>query len=78
VPITLSDDKKREATVQLQKLFQQEFDEPLSDFRAGVVLELFMKSLGPAIYNQAVQDARAHLQSKLDDLDNEVYVDIEI
>jgi uncharacterized protein (DUF2164 family) len=36
-----------------------------------------MKSLCPAVYNQAVQDVRAHLQRKLDDLDGEVYVDAE-
>ena len=34
-----------------------------------------LETLGPGIYNQAVQDVRANLQSKLDDLDGEVYVD---
>jgi uncharacterized protein (DUF2164 family) len=31
--------------------------------------------LGPAVYNQAVQDVRAHLQTKLDDLDGEVHAE---
>jgi uncharacterized protein (DUF2164 family) len=31
--------------------------------------------LAPDIYNQAVQDVRAHLQAKLDDLDGEVFAD---
>jgi uncharacterized protein (DUF2164 family) len=48
-------------------------DEALSDFRAAQILDLMLKTLGPGIYNQAVQDVRAHLQSKLDDLDGEVY-----
>ena len=34
-----------------------------------------LKTLGPAVYNQAVQDVRAHFQTKLDDLEGEVYVD---
>jgi uncharacterized protein (DUF2164 family) len=59
----------------LKKLYERDFDEPLSDFRADAILDLFMKTVGPAIYNQAVQDVRAHLQRKLDYLDGEVYVD---
>ena len=73
--ITLSSDQRERLTGQLQTLFQSEFDEPLSVFRAEQVLDLMLKTLGPGIYNQAVQDVRAHLQSKLDDLDGEVYVD---
>lgn len=73
--IKLSDDRKREVLVHLQKLFHDELDEELSEFRANLILELFMKNLCPAVYNQAVQDVRAHLQRKLDDLDSEVYVD---
>ena len=42
---------------------------------AEQVLDLMLTTLGPGIYNQAVQDVRAHMQSKLDDLDGEVYVD---
>ena len=73
--ITLADDVRARLVGQLQSLFQAEFDESLSPFRAAQVLDLMLITLGPGIYNQAVQDVRAHLQSKLDDLDGEVYVD---
>ncbi|MEO1553172.1 MAG: DUF2164 domain-containing protein [Pseudomonadota bacterium] len=73
--ITLDDDRRARLVGQLQTLFQSEFDETLSAFRAEQILALMLKTLGPGIYNQAVQDVRAHLQSKLDDLDGEVYVD---
>ncbi|MEM7327280.1 MAG: DUF2164 domain-containing protein [Pseudomonadota bacterium] len=73
--ITLSEPRRDRLIGQLQSLFQSEFDESLSDFRAREILDLMLKTLGPGIYNQAVQDVRAHLQSKLDDLDGEVYVD---
>ncbi|MEL7541131.1 MAG: DUF2164 domain-containing protein [Pseudomonadota bacterium] len=73
--ITLSEDRRARLSRQLQSLFQTEFDETLSTFRAEQILELMLKTLGPGIYNQAVQDVRAHLQTKLDDLDGEVYVD---
>lgn len=73
--ITLSDGRRERLVGQIHNLFQAEFDETLSPFRAEQVLDLMLITLGPGIYNQAVQDVRAHLQSKLDDLDGEVYVD---
>ena len=73
--ITLAPDRRERLVGQLQTLFQAEFDETLSEFRAEQVLDLMLSTLGPGIYNQAVQDVRAHLQTKLDDLDGEVYVD---
>ena len=73
--IELSETRRERLIGQLQTLFQAEFDETLSSFRAEQVLDLMLTTLGPGIYNQAVQDVRAHLQTKLDDLDGEVYVD---
>ncbi|MEM6901220.1 MAG: DUF2164 family protein [Pseudomonadota bacterium] len=64
---TLREDLRRE--------YQSIFDKDLSDFRAEALLNSVMKTVAPAIYNSAVQDVRAHLQSQLDDLDGEVYLD---
>lgn len=73
--IELSDDRQSDFKARLQTLFREKFDEDLSEFRADEVLQLFLTMLGPAVYNQAVQDARAWLQAKLDDLDGEVFAD---
>ena len=73
--IELAEDRREALIAHLQSLFSTEFDEELSDFRAGEILEVMLKTLGPTVYNQAVADVRAHLQVKLDDLDGEVYVD---
>jgi uncharacterized protein (DUF2164 family) len=74
-PLTLSDDRRAALTGHLQRLFAEEFDEDLSGFRAEAIIELMLKQLGPAVYNQAVGDVRAHFQDKLDDLSGEVWVD---
>ena len=73
--IQLSDERRDALIGHLQTLFSTEFDETLSDFRAGEILDRMLKTLGPTVYNQAVEDVRAHLQTKLDDLNGEVYVD---
>lgn len=73
--ITLTDDRRRRLADQLQVLFAKEFDEPLSDFRAEEVVDLMLRTLGPIVYNQAVQDMRAHFQVKLDDVEGELFVE---
>ena len=73
--IKLDPARRQRVAAHLQKLFSTEFDEKLSDFRADEIIDLMLKTMGPAVYNQAVQDVRAHLQGKLDDLDGEVFVE---
>ena len=73
--LALSDERRQALAAHLQKLFSEQFDETLSDFRAEEIIALMLKELGPAVYNQAVEDVRAHLQGKLDDLSGEVWVD---
>lgn len=75
--ITLTDQRRAGFADNLQNLFQNEFDQNLSDFQAGKIIDLFIKTLGPSVYNQAVQDVRAHFQARLDDLDGEIYADVE-
>lgn len=74
-PLALSEDRRAQMLRDLQASYASDMDEDLSDFRAAQILDLMLKTLGPGIYNQAVQDVRAHLQGKLDDLDGEVYFD---
>ncbi len=73
--LTFEDDRKAGMRRALQAHFRTELDEDLSDFQADSVLEVVLKAVAPEIYNRAVQDVRAHLQAKLDDLDGEVYLD---
>jgi uncharacterized protein (DUF2164 family) len=76
--IKLDEARRADVAARLQALFETEFDEPLSEFRANAVIDLVLKTVAPAIYNQAVQDVRAHPQQRLDDLDGDVYADVEI
>lgn len=69
------DESRREALVaRLRGFFLEEFDEELSPFRAAQVLDFFLETLGPQVYNQAVQDARGFMQQRLDDLDGDLYM----
>lgn len=73
--VELAEDRRERLRAHLQTFFREEFDETLSEFRANELIDLLLRTLGPEVYNQAVQDVRAHFQARLDDLDGEVYAD---
>lgn len=72
--LELSPERREEVLKKLRGAYVDEFDESLSDFRAAALLDLVLKAVGPAVYNQAVKDTQAFIQSRLDDLDGEVKV----
>lgn len=71
--VRLSDERRAALIRSLQQYWDDEFDEPLSGFRAEGLLGFFLRELGPPVYNQGVRDAAACLQDKLADLEGEVY-----
>lgn len=71
--IVLSDDRRARLMRSLKQHFIDEFDEPISDFRAEALMDLFVRELGPPVYNQGVRDAARFVQEKLTDIDGEVY-----
>ncbi|MFP4141653.1 MAG: DUF2164 domain-containing protein [Planctomycetota bacterium] len=71
--IRLTDERREGILSALRRLFAEQFDEDLSEFRAERILELLLAHLGPAVYNQAIQDARSFLQEHLNDLDAVFY-----
>ena len=77
--MTLNLDQYRRSRLmaEVQGFFSQEFDEELSAFRAEQLVDFFLGTLGPHVYNQAVQDARGFMLKKLDDLDGEVHVTLD-
>jgi len=71
--IALSEERKKKVLLLLTGFYWENFDQELSPFQAERLLEFFMRTLGPPLYNQAIADARASMQEKLDDLDSEFY-----
>lgn len=71
--IQLSEERRKVILGHLTGLYQDEFDETLSGFRAERIVDFFIRTLGPSVYNQAVQDVRKYMQERLDDLDAEFY-----
>ena len=71
--IQLSDERREVLVAEVQQLFSEEFERDLSAFQADRLIDFFLTLIGPPVYNQGVQDARAFVLTKLEDLDGEVY-----
>lgn len=71
--LDLNEDRRDQLISDLRGFWLTEFDEELSAFRAEQVLDFAVQALGAQVYNQAVQDARAWMSRKLEDLEGDVY-----
>lgn len=57
-----------------QIYFRDEHEQSIGDLKADLIVEFFIKEIGPHIYNQAINDASAFIQDKLIDLEGTLYV----
>jgi uncharacterized protein (DUF2164 family) len=71
--IRLSAERRAVLLTSLTKYFSAEFDDPLSEFKANGLVDFFVRELGPPVYNQGVKDATGFIQSKLEDIEGEIY-----
>jgi uncharacterized protein (DUF2164 family) len=71
--IRISEERREHLLSEITRFFADEFDRELSGYQAGLLLDFFVRQLGPPVYNQAIQDARGFMQAKLEDLDGEFY-----
>lgn len=71
--IELSDERKAQLVSAIQVYFADNLDREIGDLGAELLLEFFVKELGPPVYNQAIRDAHDFLQDKLVDLTGDFY-----
>jgi uncharacterized protein (DUF2164 family) len=72
--IKLSNERRKELIAAIKAYFLEQHDEEIGDLKAGLLLDFFMEKLGPSVYNQAIKDAQAYFQQKVEDLDGACYV----
>jgi uncharacterized protein (DUF2164 family) len=71
--IKLNDETRQRLIASIQRYFSENMDEPAGDLKATLLLDFFIKEIGPSIYNQAILDAQSHLQNKVAELDGECH-----
>jgi uncharacterized protein (DUF2164 family) len=69
VTIDLSAEAKQQAVVSIRRYFAAQFDEDIGDLKAGLLLDYFLKEIGPSIHNAAIARAQAYVADRLADLE---------
>jgi uncharacterized protein (DUF2164 family) len=72
--IELNEDRLRDLSERVQIYFRDEHDESMGELKTSLIIDFFIKELGPHIYNQAINDAHAFIQDKLIDLEGSLYI----
>lgn len=71
--IKLSEETRQRLIKSIQRYFSENMDEPAGDLKAALLLDFFVREIGPSIYNQAILDAQSHLQDKVAEMDGDCH-----
>ncbi len=71
--IQLSKDAKQRLVASIKRYFAEDMEDEIGDLKALLLLDFFVKEVGPSIYNKAIADAQAHMQDRVSDLDGSCY-----
>ncbi len=72
--IKLNETRLKAIIEEVQAYFRNEHDEMIGELKAEMLIEFFIKRLGPKIYNQAIDDAGTFMHDKLIDLDATLFI----
>lgn len=71
--IELTSDAKKQALASIKRYCAEHLDEDLGDLKAGLLLDFFLKEIGPSVYNAAITDAQVYLRDRVADLEGTCY-----
>lgn len=64
----ISDEKRQSAINELILFFEQERSEKIGVIAANQLIDFFLQSVGADIYNKGIDDAKASLNKRLEEL----------
>jgi len=73
--IEISEEMRKEAIPSIQQYFRENLPEEIGDLATNALLNFFLEEIGPVIYNKAVADTQYRIQSRIVELDSELYAD---
>lgn len=68
--IELDPDTHRRLIASLKRYADEHLEVDMGDLKARLLLDYFLAEIGPSVYNQALEDARAYLTDRLADMEN--------
>ncbi len=74
--VEISLEERKALTREISVYFDQEFEQDLSEFRAGMILDFFLKKLSFVVYNSAIDDAKAFLAESLEEMESTLFAKV--
>ena len=71
--IELSKEARKAAVASIERYFRENMEEQIGNVAADSLLQFLIEEVGPSIYNKAVSDVQVRMQSRVMELDVEVY-----
>ena len=71
--ITLLPEAKKQALASIKRYVAENLDQDVGDLQAGLLLDYFLREIGPVVYNQAIHDAQSYFQERASDLEGVCY-----
>jgi len=66
--IVLDEQAREHLLGSIRRFFAEELEEDIGDLKARIVLDYFIREVGPSVYNQAIADAQESLERAVSDL----------
>jgi uncharacterized protein (DUF2164 family) len=67
-PLELPEEARKRAIASLRRYVAEELDVKMTDLKATLMLDYILADIAPAVYNQAIGDARAFFEERVADL----------
>ena len=71
--ITLEPDVQKQAVASIRRYFAEHWEQDVGDLKAGLLLDYFLKEIGPSVYNRAIGDAQVFFRDRVADLEGTCY-----
>ncbi|MGD6790769.1 DUF2164 domain-containing protein [Sutcliffiella horikoshii] len=70
--ISIPKEMKDQMIGRIQAYFEEERDEEIGELGADLLLDIFMKELGPYYYNQGIADAKALVEERWGSVEEDI------
>ena len=71
--IKLPKEKEKQLIESIKHYFKENMESEIGDLKAKLLLDYFLKEIGPSVYNQAILEAQTFMTEKINDLDSTCY-----
>ncbi len=71
--VKYTNEQKKQLIEAIRNFFLEELELEISELKAVLLLEFFLKEIAPTVYNDAIADAGRYMRERIEDMDGVLY-----